>query len=105
MITDIDEFPATEKARHEAIVSLQRAWQRKLPSFEVRTHVPVSEICSEPKDKKLKPIWRKESFDVIALAGSKRVAIFQILREDRETTEHLLKSIGRIVREHEQRNF
>lgn len=100
----IDQFPQTESNRREAVILLARQWRSLYPGFEIKTSVPVKDICSEPDDEDLKGIWREESFDVLVLAGT-RVAVFQILREDPKTTEHLVKAIGRIVREHEQRNF
>jgi len=100
----IDELPETEKARREAVVVMARRWKSLYPGFQIRIFVPVREVCSEPTDESLKGIWREESFDIIALA-SRRVAAFQVFREDPGTTEHLVKSIGKIVREHEQRNF
>jgi len=101
-VKEIIEFPQSEEARHEAIITLQRAWQQKFPSFTIRVKVPISEICSEPDEEDLKAVWREESFDVLALAGNeRRVAMFQVFRETEEQTTSLLKSIGKIVREHE----
>jgi len=100
---DINSFPQTEEARHEAIVNVARYWRIKFPGFEIRTHIPISEICDEPEEKDLRQVWLEQSFDIVALAGS-RIALFQIFREDEQETKDLLESIGKIVQEHQQ-NF
>ena len=94
---DIDEFPETEAARHEAIINLARYWAKKFPGFEVRTRVPLREVAPEPSEQDLKQTWREEALDVAVIVQN-RVAFFQVLREDREQTQTVLEAIARVIK-------
>jgi len=92
----IDEFPEIEASRQEAINTLARYWRKKFPGFEVRTSIPLKDIVPEPNEQDLRQVWLEESFDIVAVAGTK-IALFQILREDLDQTKRITEAVARIV--------
>jgi len=94
---NLDEFPETEAARHEAIINLARYWARKFPGLEVRTRVSLREVAPEPSEQDLRQTWLEETLDVAVIVQN-QVAFFQVLREDREQTKKVLEAIARVIK-------